>query len=260
MQLQGKTALIAGAGRNNGKAIALTYAREGADVILVAKTRGDDLNQVAKECEALGVKALPLLADVGKHEEVNRVVRLGLERFGKVDALVCATGIRPHKLFWDYSYEEWQEVFAVNLHSTFFFAKALAPSMIRRKTGNIIAIGSVASLAARPTAAVEVASKHGLYGIIKSLALELGPHGVRANLLAIAFIENERLHPEWYPNPDGTLKDKHSEAYLSAERANTPLRRIGQPQEVANVALFLASEQSSYITGAGIVCAGGRYM
>src|ERR1700693_6222666 len=89
MRLKGKTALISGAGRNNGRAIALTFAREGADVILVARERGDSLNQVAKECEGSGVQALPLLADVGKHEEVNRVVQLGLERFGKVDVLAC---------------------------------------------------------------------------------------------------------------------------------------------------------------------------
>ena len=89
MQLKGKTALIAGAGRNNGKAIALTFAREGADVIIVARKRADDLQQVARECEALGVKALPLLADVGRHEEVNGVVEQGLKRFGKVDVLVA---------------------------------------------------------------------------------------------------------------------------------------------------------------------------
>src|SRR5580704_4896970 len=114
MKLKGKTALISGAGRNIGKAIALAFAREGADVILIARKRGDSLNQVAKECEDLGVKAMALLADVGKYEEVNRVVQHGLEQFGKVDVLVNAAGMRPHNLPWEYSYDEWHQVFAVN--------------------------------------------------------------------------------------------------------------------------------------------------
>src|SRR6185295_14894602 len=111
MRLKGKTALIAGAGRNNGKAIALTFAREGADLILVARELGDELNQVAKQCESLGVNVLPLLADVSNPDEVNRVVRLGLERFAKIDVLVNVVGMRPHKPFWEYSYEEWHRVY-----------------------------------------------------------------------------------------------------------------------------------------------------
>src|SRR5688572_16081438 len=118
MQLKGKTAFIAGAGRNNGKAIALTFAREGADLILLARKRQDALNEVAAQCETFGVQALPLLADVSQYEEVNRAARLGLERFGKVDVLVSVAGIRPHNLFWEYSYDEWEHVFAVNLHAT----------------------------------------------------------------------------------------------------------------------------------------------
>src|SRR3970282_1970515 len=98
MRLRGKTALISGAGRNNGKAIALTFAREGADLIMVARELGDQLKLGARECESYGVRTLPILADVGKHEEVNRVVRQGLEKFGKVDVLVNVVGIRPHKL------------------------------------------------------------------------------------------------------------------------------------------------------------------
>src|SRR6202007_2399432 len=97
MRLKGKTALISGAGRNNGKAIALTFAHEGADLILVARQLDDELNQVAREGESLGVRTLPLLADMGRHDEVNRVVQLGLEHFGKVDISVSVAGIRPHK-------------------------------------------------------------------------------------------------------------------------------------------------------------------
>lgn len=253
MRLKGKTALISGAGRNIGKAIALTFAREGADLILIARERGERLHEVAGECEKLGVQALPLLGDVGNHEEVNRVVNLGLERFGKVDVLANVVGIRPHNLPWEYSYEQWQQVFAVNLHSTFFFAKALIPKMIERGAGgSIIALGGMSSMTATgPGTAGTVASKHGLYGLIKSLAQALGPHGIRANLINPGTIESDRLNPEWYPG--GT-------AQTSRAMAATPMRRFGQPQDVANAALFLASDESSFITGDRILCTGGQYM
>jgi 3-oxoacyl-[acyl-carrier protein] reductase len=200
MRLKGKTALIAGAARNIGKAIALTYAREGADVILVAREALDALDATAKECEGLGVKVLPLLADVGDHAQVEDVVNKGLKRFDKVEVLVSVAALRPHKPFWEISYEEWNRVLAVNLHSTFYFAKALAPSMMeKRNGGSIIALGGLASMTGQPIRAHVVASKTGLYGLIKALALELGPFGVRANLIAVGHIDTARKNPEWYP-------------------------------------------------------------
>ncbi len=256
MQLQGKTALIAGAGRNNGKAIALTFAREGADLILVSRKLGDELNEVASECEANGVKTLATLADISNPQEAERVVKKGEERFGKVDVLVSVAAMRPHKNFWEFSNEEWLQIFALNLHSTFYLSKGVAPGMKERKSGSIIALGGMASLTSETLGAGVVASKHGLYGLIKSLALELGPYGVRANLLAPAHINNKRLNPEWYASRVG-------EEVTNATGGNpdtSPLKRNGTAQEVANCALFLASEQSSYITGDRIFCGGGRYM
>ena len=253
MRLKGKTALIAGASRNIGKTIALTFAGEGADLILVASKTGEELKQVAGECEGFGVQALPLQADIGNHNEVSRMAQLGLERFGKVDVLVSVAGIRPHRPFWEITYDEWHRVFAVNLHSTFYLAKALAPGMMERKRGSIIALGAIASLSSQPDRAHVVASKTGLYGLIKSLALELGPHGVRANLIAVGLIETERRNPEWYQETGGSPQ-------TSALIERTPLRRTGTPQEVAKVALFLASDESSYVTGDRILCLGGRYM
>ena len=253
MRLKGKTALISGAGRNNGKAIALAFAREGADLILVARTT-DEVKQAAKECEGLGAHALPLSADAANHEEVNRVVKLGLERFGKVDVLVNVVGMRPHKPLREVSYEEWHQVFAVNLHSTFYLAKAVTPGMVERKGGSIIAFGGMAAMTAMSThTTANVASKHGLYGFIKALALELGPYGIRANLIALSLIANVRLHPEWYPERKDDPKN-------TKEIQGTALKREGTREEVANVALFLASDQSSYVTGDRIICAGGKYM
>jgi 3-oxoacyl-[acyl-carrier protein] reductase len=254
MRLKGKTALIAGAGRNSGKAIALAFAREGADLILVARKAGDKLDAVAKQCQDVGALALPLLADVGNHMEVNNLVRQGLARFGKVDVLVNVVGIRPHKLPWEYSYEEWQQVFAVNLHSTFYLVKVLAPGMMQRRSGSIIALGGNSALTVSSAGSAAVAaSKHGLYGLIKSLAQALGPYGVRANLLALASIENERANPEWYADTGG-------DPNTGDKLAKTPLGRFGKPQEVANAALFLASDESSYVTGDRICCGGGSYM
>jgi 3-oxoacyl-[acyl-carrier protein] reductase len=257
MRLKGKTAFISGAGRNSGKAIALAFAREGADLILIARQLGDELNKVATECESLGAKTLPLLADVSDPAQVERVTQLAVQRFGKIDVLASVAAVRPHRQFWEYSYEEWHHVFAVNLHALFYLAKALAPGMMERRSGSIIALGSVAGMTGLPNVAVEVASKHGLHGLVKSLALELGPYNVRANLLNLSYIDNDRRNPEWYVN-DPLHRTSESRAKLEHER--TPLRRTGKPHEVANAAVFLASDDSSYVTGDRLVCAGGRYM
>ena len=255
MRLKGKTALIAGAARNIGKATALTFAREGADLILVAQSSREELHQVAKESEAFGVRALPLMGDVGDPAEVERIVQAGLERFGYIYSLVSVAAIRPHKPFWEISSDEWHRVFAVNLHSTFYLAKALAPSMMKSgRGGSIVALGGMASLTSQPNRAHVVASKTGLYGLIKSLALELGPYNVRANLIAVGFIDTQRINPQWYASEENNIP------YNAADIETTPLRRLGSPQDVANVALFLASDESSFVTGDRIVCAGGKYM
>jgi 3-oxoacyl-[acyl-carrier protein] reductase len=267
MRLKGKTALISGAGRNNGKTIALTFAREGADLVLVARQQGDELKEVAKQCESMGVKALPLLADMGKHEEVNRVVKQGLDRFGKVDVSVSVAGVRSNKLPWDYTYEEWHQIFEINLHSTFYLAKALAPGMIERRSGAFIALGGNSAVTASfPYVSALAASKHGLHGLIKGLAQAFGPYNVRANLLCLANIQNDRRNPEWYQytNSKGEIVrtgQVGDPTTTDAERFKlSPLGRQGTQQEVANVAVFLASDESSYITGDCIICSGGGYM
>ena len=252
-QMEGKVAFIAGAGRNNGRAISIRLASEGANLIMVARKREAELNEAAQECEKLGAKTLTLLADLSNPEEVNRSVKQGITRFGKIDSLVSCPGLRPHKDFWDISYEEWNQVLSVNLSTTFYLAKAIAPGMMERKSGSIVALGGMASLTSQPQRAHVIASKSGLYGLIKALALELGPYNVRANLIALNTIENKRLNPEWYREPG-------NEPLTLAEVAATALKRKGSREEVANVALFLASDQSSYVTGDRIICAGGRIM
>jgi 3-oxoacyl-[acyl-carrier protein] reductase len=252
-ELQGKTALVAGAGRNNGKAIALAFAREGADLVLVAREKKASLDEVAHECGKLGAKVLPVLADVSEPEQVSRMVEQALGHYGRIDVLMSCAGRRAHQDFWEISMEEWHKTFAVNLHSLFYLAKAIVPSMMERRSGSIVALGGLASVTAQPQRAHVLASKTGLHGLIRALALELGPYNIRANLIALGMIENVRDNPEWYPERKGG-------AYTDEETAGVALKRAGKPQEVANVAVFLASDRSSFVTGDRIVCAGGKYM
>lgn len=247
MQLANRVALISGAGRNNGAAIAARFAAEGADLVLVARSRGSELDEVAELCRSSGVRVLTALADMTVPSEVERVVASGLARFGSIDIAVNVLGVRPRCAAVEMTYEQWRSVFAVNCDSLFLLAKAVVPAMIEQRRGSIIALGGMAASHPIPLRAAVVASKHALHGLVKSLAMELGPHGIRVNLLNPGHIENVRVNPEWYAGVDPDVE-------------GTPLRRIGSNQEVANVALFLASEQSSFVTGDRILVAGGRYM
>lgn len=259
MRLKGKTALISGAGRDSGRTIALTFAREGADLILIAQKRLEALNEIAKECEALGVKTLTLLGDVSHEDEVNRLCRLGLDRFGKVDILVSVAAIRPAKPVWEYTSEEWLQTFAVNVHATFYLAKALAPGMIERRCGSIIALnGSSMVTVSNGNTAASVATKLGLHGLIKSLALGLAPYGVRANSVGLENVANkDRANPELYHD---VAHMGVAEKQAQDRNRNMPMGRKGTHQEMANVVLFLASDESSYVTGDRILCTGGAHV
>lgn len=256
MRLKGKTAFISGAGRNNGRAISLKLASEGANVILIAKSRSAELNAVAADCEKLGVGALPLLGDVTSESEAQRLVKAGLDKFGRIDTLVCVAAIRPLRDPWEYTAQEWLDVFALNVHSTLYLSKAIVPGMMERKSGTIIALGgsNMVTVSSGHGAAV-VASKAALQGLIKSLAMALGPYNVRANMVAPAHIENKRENPEWYKDLDKNGRPAMEDG--SGRAKMTPMRRKGQPGEVANCVAFLASDDSSYVTGDCIHCTGG---
>jgi 3-oxoacyl-[acyl-carrier protein] reductase len=253
MQLAGKTVFVSGAGRNNGRAIALTFAREGAELILIAQKRKEELEAVASECRELGANVITMLGDVTKPDEVNKFAEAGLKKFGKIDVVVNVVGVRPHKELLALDYDEWKSVFDVNCHSLFNLAKAILPSMVERRRGNFISLGGMAAMRPQPLGTAVVASKHAQYGLIKSIALEFGPYGIRANLLNPGLTDNKRLNPEWYAHLGG--EPSNTEAI-----AATPLRRVASNQELANVALFLASDQSSYITGDRILHTGGLYI
>ena len=251
-KLQGRTALITGASRNIGRAIALAFAAEGADLVLNTRANAEELQAVAAECRKAGVRALAVLADVADAAAVESMVRRGLAELGAIDVVVSNAAIRPHKALTETSLEEWHRVLDVNLNSAFYLARAIVPSMKERRRGSIIAIGGQSSLTSRPNTAAVTTAKTGLLGLVRALAAELGPFGVRVNMVAPGFIDTERRYAEWYPEfqqaPPGAPE----------QLGQIPLRRLGRPEDIADACLFLASDASAYVTGDVIRVMGGR--
>ena len=251
-KLQGRTALITGASRNIGRAIALAFAAEGADLVLNTRANAEELEAVAAECRKAGVRALAVLADVADAAAVESMVRRGLAELGAIDIVVSNAAIRPHKALTETSLEDWHHVLAVNLHSAFYLARAIVPAMKERGRGSIIAVGGQSSLTGRPNTAAVSAAKTGLLGLVRALAAELGPFGVRVNMVAPGFIDTERRYAEWYPEfqqaPPGAPE----------QLGQIPLRRLGRPEDIADACLFLASDASAYVTGDVIRVMGGR--
>ena len=254
MRLKGKTALITGSGRNIGKAIATTFAREGADVVVNTRSNREELEAVASECRSYGVRVASCVADVSDPEQVSRLVEEGLSQLGKIDILVSNAAIRPRRPILEISNEEWRHVFAVNLDACFYLCKAVIPQMMERRQGSIIALGGMANVSGRPTTAMASASKMGLQGLMRVLAAELAPYDIRANMVMPGTIDTERRNPEWY------LEVEQTPPTTPTSDPDTPLGRQGTPQEIADACLFLASDESSYVTGDRILVMGGRYV
>ena len=250
--LKGKTAFVTGASRNIGRAIALAFAAEGADLVLNTRTNRDELEAVAEECRKAGVRVVPVLGDIGDAAAAAAMVAKGVAEVGGIEVLVCNAAIRPHKSLADTSLDEWHHVMSVNLHSAFYLARAVVPGMKERKRGSIIALGGQSSITGRPNTSAVTAAKSGLLGFIRALAAELGPFGIRANMVMPGFIDTERRYAEWYPefrqNPPGAPEHVKE----------IPLRRLGRPQDIADACVFLASDASSYVTGDTIRVMGGR--
>jgi 3-oxoacyl-[acyl-carrier protein] reductase len=250
--LKGKTALVTGASRNIGRAIALAFAAEGADLILNTRVNRDELEAVAVECRKAGVRVHQALGDIGDPQAVETLVRDGIAALGAVDILVCNAAIRPHTSITETSVEDWHRVMAVDLHSAFYLARAVVPGMKERKRGSIIALGGQSSITGRPNTAAVTAAKSGLLGLIRALAAELGPFGIRANMVVPGFIDTERRYAEWYPEwkQGGPGTPEHLKGI--------PLRRLGRSDDIADACVYLASDRSSYVTGDTIRVMGGR--
>ncbi|MFA5350690.1 MAG: 3-oxoacyl-[acyl-carrier-protein] reductase [Candidatus Omnitrophota bacterium] len=246
MRLKDKVALITGGARGIGQAIAMTFAREGADIV-VADVNLEIAQKTALEIEGLGRKALALEMDVTNYEKVEEGINKILDKMGKVDILVNNAGITKDNLLLRMSQADWDAVINVNLKGTFNCIKAVTRPMIKQRSGRIISIASIIGLMGNPGQANYAASKAGIIALTKTVAKELASRNINANAVAPGFIQTEMTAklPE-------DVKKKMLEAI--------PLAKLGTPQDVANTCLFLASEESSYITGQVITIDGGMVM
>ena len=242
--LDGKTALVTGATRGIGRAIALRFAAEGADVAFTYRSQDEAAVALQAEMETMGVRAKAYKSDAASFEDAHNVVADVKETFGKIDILVNNAGITKDGLMMRMDEAAWDAVIGTNLKSAFNFIHACTPIMARQRSGSIINMSSVVGVSGNAGQCNYSASKAGLIGLSKSIAKEMGPRGIRSNCIAPGFIATdmtealpENLRQEW--------------------EKQIPLRRGGQPEDVAKVALFLASDLSSYVTGQVINCCGG---
>lgn len=245
--LTGKTALITGAARGIGKAIAIKFAQEGANIAFTDLVIDENGKQTEAEIAALGVKCVGYASNAADFAQTEEVVNAVKEEFGQIDILVNNAGITKDGLMMRMSEAQWDAVIAVNLKSAFNFIHACTPIMMRQRSGNIINMASVVGVHGNAGQSNYAASKAGLIALAKSIAQELGSRGIRANAIAPGFIETamtsalpEEVRKEWC--------------------AKIPLRRGGQVEDIANVATFLASDLSSYVTGQVIQVDGGMNM
>ncbi|MFA6780060.1 MAG: 3-oxoacyl-[acyl-carrier-protein] reductase [Paludibacteraceae bacterium] len=245
--LEGKTALITGAARGIGKAIALKYAKEGANIAFTDLTIDENGKATEAEIAALGVKAKGYASNAANFEETHRVVDEVVSDFGRIDILVNNAGITKDGLMMRMSETQWDAVLTVNLKSAFNFIHACTPIMMKQKCGSIINMSSVVGVSGNAGQCNYSASKAGLIGLTKSIAKEIGSRGIRANAIAPGFIITD-------------MTAQLSEEVRKDWEAKIPLRRGGTPDDVANVATFLASDLSSYVSGQVIHCCGGMNM
>ena len=244
--LADKVAVVTGAGRGIGRAVALAYAKMGADVVCVSRTE-ENSAKVAAEVEALGRKTWPLAVDVSDTAAVAAAAKEILESAGRVDILVNNAGVTRDNLLMRMSEEEWDTVINTNLKGAFNFTKAFSRPFIRQRSGRIINIASVIGLIGNAGQSNYAASKAALIGFTKSIAKELAPRGITVNAIAPGFIETDMT---------AALDDKVRGEIL----AGVPLKRFGSPDDIAHAAVFLAMEPSGYITGQVLTVDGGMVM
>ena len=245
--LEGKVALITGASRGIGKGIALKFASEGADIAFTDLFDDENMANTVKEIEALGVRAKGYASNAADFAQTEEVVSKVNEDFGHIDVLVNNAGITKDGLMLKMSEAQWDAVIAVNLKSAFNYIHAIVPIMMRQRQGSIINMASVVGVHGNAGQANYAASKAGLIALAKSIAQEVGSRGIRANAIAPGFIETAMT---------AALSDEVRKEWAQ----KIPLRRAGQVEDIANVATFLASDMSSYVSGQVIEVDGGMNM
>lgn len=242
--LKDKVALITGASRGIGRSIALKFAREGADVAFTYLSSVEKGKALEAELETYGIRAKGYRSDASDFTAAENLAAEVLKDFGKLDVLVNNAGITADGLLLRMSEEQWDQVIRVNLKSVFNLTKAVTKNMIRAKSGSVINLTSVVGIRGNAGQANYAASKAGIIGFTKSVALELGSRNIRSNAIAPGFIETEMTE---------AIDQKATEEW----KQSIPMKRGGQPEEVANACVFLASDLSSYITGQVLQVDGG---
>jgi 3-oxoacyl-[acyl-carrier protein] reductase len=245
--LDGKVALITGAGWNIGRATALRLARDGAAIVANGRSDADALDSLAREIETMGGQALAILADVSDPDAVGRMVAAAEDRFGAVDILVCNAGLRRETAFVDMSLAEWREILSVALDGAFILSKAVVPGMIRRGGGAIVGLSGISTHVGTPNRSHVSAAKAGLEGFMRALAIELAPLRITANCVAPGSVDTVRRASA------GARPKNMTETAI-------PLGRMGTPDDIAAMIRHLVGPEGSYITGQTIHVNGGMFL
>src|ERR1051325_1284257 len=246
-RLENRIALVTGAGQGIGRAIALAMAREGA-ALVIGDLNETNASAVKKEIEGIGGKASALHADISNEESVQAMVEATLKEYGRVDILVNNAGIFPTSPVEEMAEEDWDRVIGTNLVGTFLCSKAVVPQLLTQRRGRIISLTSGRAFQGARNGAHYAASKAGIIGFSKSLALELAPHGITVNVICPGITDTAQ--------PRG----HQSEEQIYAQGQGIPLGRIGQPEDLTGAAVFLASDAARFITGQTIFANGGGIM
>lgn len=243
-KLDGKVALVTGSGRNIGRATVLKLAAEGANVVVNARSNEAEADAVAREARALGVRALPVLADVAQRDQVEQMVAKAMAEFGAIDILINNAAIRPHKPFTELTVDDWETVRGVVLDGALYCTRAVINSMVENRYGRILFFTGEGAFGGGARRAHVSAAKMGLVGLARSLASEFAGHNIRVNVVSPGSIDTTRANPEWYQGRAPTA-------------AGIPLQRQGTIEEIAATCLFLVSDDSGFITGQTIHANGG---
>ena len=239
-----KSVIITGASRGIGKATALTFAKNGYDILLCYQSREEEAKAAAEEAKSFGVRAVPFQMDVSSLSDCRRTAAKALMEFGKIDALVCNAGIALPKLFTQTEEEEFDRLFDVNTKGVFFLSQAVAKEMIASGGGSIVTVSSMWGIAGASGEVAYSASKAAVIGMTKALAKELAPSGIRVNCVAPGVVDTE-------------MNACYDEDAMEALAEKTPLGRIASPEEIAQAIFFLACENASFITGQTLTADGG---
>jgi 3-oxoacyl-[acyl-carrier protein] reductase len=246
LPLQGKVALVSGAGKNIGRAIALALARDGAAIVVNGRADRTAVDGVVREIEAIGGKALAAMGDVSDPKVPPRLADEAARAFGGVDILVSNAGLRRQTSFLDMSYDEWREILSVALDGAFLLGKAIVPQMVARGGGAFVALSGISTHVGTPNRCHVSASKSGLEGLMRALAVELAPHKITCNALSPGAIDTTRAAAG--PAPVNRLNRP------------IPLKRFGTVEEIAAMVRLLVGPEGTFITGQTIHVNGGEFL